>query len=172
MSLEAIEIGEGASERHASPFEAIRQVSEDGIEYWSARDLAEVLGYKTNYRNFKNAIQKATVACEGSGQPVEDHFAEARKMVVIGSGARREVDDVHLSRYACYLVVQNADPSKPIVALGQTYFAVQTRRQEQADELESLTEEQKRLYLRGQLSTHNRQLADAANQAGVVQPLD
>src|SRR5436305_446326 len=129
--------------RHPSPFEAIRQESQDGVEFWSARDLAEVLGYKTNYRNFKNAIQKAMVACEGSGQAVEDHFAEARKMVVIGSGARRELDDVHLSRYACYLVVQNADPSKPIVALGQTYFAVQTRRQEQADELAGLSEEQK-----------------------------
>lgn len=155
-----------------SLFEQIRGESEDGIEFWSARDLAEVLGYKTNYRNFKNAIAKAKVACETSGQPVADHFANTRKMVVIGSGAHREVDDVHLSRYACYLVVQNADPSKEVVALGQTYFAVQTRRQEETDELPDLTEEQKRLYLRGQLANHNRQLADAANLAGVVMAMD
>ena len=155
-----------------SPFEEIRQESEQGVEYWSARDLGEVLGYKTNYRNFKNAIYKAMAACENSGQEVEDHFAEARKMIRAGKGAQREIEDTHLSRYACYLVVQNADPSKPLVALGQTYFAVQTRRQEQADELAGLTEEQKRLYLRGQLSTHNKQLAEAANLAGVVRPID
>ncbi len=159
-------------EPHLSPFERIKQESDLGIEYWSARDLAEVLGYKTNYRNFKNAIQKAILACENSAQEVGDHFAESRKLITAGKGAQREIEDVHLSRYACYLVVQNADPSKPLVALGQTYFAVQTRRQEEADELAGLTEEQKRLYLRGQLSTHNRQLAAAANLAGVVQPLD
>jgi DNA-damage-inducible protein D len=156
----------------ASPFEQIRRESEEGFEYWSARDLGEVLGYKTNYRNFKSAIQRAMQACENSGQDVADHFAEARKLIRAGKGAQREIEDMHLSRYACYLVVQNADPSKEIVALGQTYFAVQTRRQEQADELAGLTEEQKRLYLRGQLATHNRQLADAANLAGVVQPVD
>jgi len=165
-------LGQDEGSPHASPFEQIRRESEEGYEYWSARDLAEVLGYRTNYRNFKKAIEKARVACQNSGQVVEDHFAQARKMVAIGSGAQREVEDVHLSRYACYLVVQNADPSKEIVALGQTYFAVQTRRQEEADELAELTEEQKRLYLRGQLVSHNRQLADAANLAGVVQGID
>src|SRR5205823_5605435 len=103
-------------------------------------------------------------ACATSGQVIEDHFAHLRKMVGIGSGAHREVEDVYLSRYACYLIVQNADPSKEIVALGQTYFAVQTRRQEQADQLADLTEAQKRLYLRGQLSDHNKQLAEAAHQ--------
>ena len=160
----------GASDK--SQFEQIRQVSEDGVEFWSARDLGEVLGYKTNYRNFKRALEKAMIACENSGQVVEDHFAQARKMIKLGTGAQREVEDMHLSRYACYLVIQNSDPTKEIVALGQTYFAVQTRRQEEADEMAGLTEAQKRLYLRGQLANHNRQLADAANLAGVVQAMD
>src|SRR5438094_8491695 len=102
-------------EVHSSPFEAIRSESEDGGEYWSARDLAEVLGYKTNYRNFKSAIQRAMIACEKSGQEIADHFAEARKMIQLGKGAQREVEDVNLSRYSCYLVVQNADPTKPLV---------------------------------------------------------
>ncbi len=93
-------------------------------------------------------------------------------MVEIGSGAKRKVSDVYMSRYGCYLVIQNSDPGKEIVALGQTYFAVQTRRQEQADELAGLTEEQKRLYLRAQLISHNRQLAETAYQAGVVQSSD
>jgi DNA-damage-inducible protein D len=167
-------LSEGAGEVTAprtSPFEQIRRVSQDGYEYWSARDLARVLGY-ARWDKFKNAIYKAQVACENSGQAVEDHFSQVGNMVQIGSGAQRRVEDYHLSRYACYLVVQNADPSKEIVALGQTYFAVQTRRQEQADELAGLTEEQKRLYLRSQLSSHNRQLADAAHLAGVVQAMD
>lgn len=162
----------GAGMPHVSPFETIRRVDEDGVEFWSGRDLGEVLGYKTNYRNFKNAIEKAKTACENSGQDVADHFAQVRKMIPTGKGARREVEDVHLSRYACYLIIQNADPSKEIVALGQTYFAVQTRRQEQADQLAALTEDQKRLYLRSQLADHNKQLAEAAQHAGVVQSQD
>jgi DNA-damage-inducible protein D len=155
----------------ASPFESIRKESEDGVEYWSARDLARILGY-ARWDKFKNAIQKAEIACENSGQAVEDHFSRVGNMVQIGSGAQRRIEDFRLSRYACYLVIQNADPSKEIVALGQTYFAVQTRRQEQADEIAGLTEEQKRLYLRGQLTSHNRQLAEAASMAGVVQGID
>src|SRR5690242_4576892 len=108
-------------------------------------------------------------ACEGSGQAVSDHFLEVRKMVTLGSGARRGIQDFHLSRYACYLVVQNGDASKPIVALGQTYFALQTRRAELAEEalLQGMSEDQQRLYIRGQLASHNRQLADAAHAAGV-----
>ena len=162
---------EGAEGRQ-SLFAQIRHETEEGGEYWSARDLAEVLGYKTNYRNFKNVIKKAQIACEGSGYAIEDHFVETRKMVAIGSGARREVEDMLLTRYACYLIVQNADPAKEVVALGQTYFAIQTQRQEEADELAGLNEAQKRLYLRGEMSRHNKQLAEAANQAGVVQPID
>jgi DNA-damage-inducible protein D len=154
-----------------SPFERIRHTTEEGAEYWSARDLAKILDY-TDYRNFVKVIRKAEIACTNSGQSVEDHFVDVNQMVEIGSGARRKIADVHLSRYACYLVIQNSDPSKEIVALGQTYFAVQTRRQEQADELAGPTEEQKRLYLRGQLVSHNRQLADTAYRAGVVQSMD
>ncbi len=154
-----------------SPFERIRRQDGDANEYWSARDLARLLGY-TEYNKFKNAITKAQTACENSGQPIADHFAQVSDMVQIGSGARRRVQDYHLSRYACYLIVQNADPSKGIVALGQTYFAVQTRRQEQADALDGLTKDQRRLYRRAQLSEHNRQLYDAAQDAGVIQPRD
>src|SRR5579863_1670118 len=129
---------------HLSPFEAIRRVSEEGHEYWSARELGKILGYATNYRNFKPAIDKAKEACQNSGQAVSDHFADVRNMISVGKGAKREVEDVYLSRYACYLLVENSNPSKPIVALGQTYFTVQTRRQELADELAALPEDQKR----------------------------
>jgi DNA-damage-inducible protein D len=157
---------------HISPFERIRQV-ESEREFWAARDLAEVLGY-TQWRNFEQAIGRAIRACRTSGQNPDDHFAETSKMVAIGSGARRNVKDYQLSRYACYLIIQNADPDKEIVALGQTYFAVQTRRQEIADAeiLEGLDEDQRRLYLRGQLADHNRQLSEAANQAGVITAQD
>ncbi len=157
---------------HVSPFEAIRKISEDGIEYWSARDLSKILGYATNYRNFKNALEKAKEACKNSGQAIPDHFADVRNMIETGKGAKRSVEDVHLSRYACYLTLQNADPSKPIVALGQSYFAVQTRRQEIADELAALPEDQKRLLRRSQMNIYNLQLAEAAQQAGVIEPLD
>lgn len=159
----------GAS--HASPFEDIRRESEDGGEFWSARGLAKVLDYN-DYRNFLKVVEKARIACENSGQPVQDHFVDVTDMVTIGSGAKRKIQDVYLSRYACYLVIQNADPAKEIVALGQTYFAVQTRRQEEADELASLDEAQKRLYLRGELTDHNRRLANTANMVGVVQSID
>lgn len=154
-----------------TPFEAIRQLDEAGNEYWSARDLARVLDY-TQWRNFKTALDKAKIACANSDQEVADHFASVSKMVQLGSGSRRKVEDYHLSRYGCYLVIQNADPTKEIVALGQTYFAVQTRRQEEADELAGLTEAQRRLFLRGELTGHNRQLADTARNAGVISSFD
>lgn len=112
-----------------SPFEQIRQVDEDDQAFWSARDLMPVLEY-TKWQNFKTVLLKAQIACENSGNDPSDHFIGASKMVAIGSDAKREVKDMHLSRYACYLVVQNADPAKAVIALGQTYFAVQTRRQE------------------------------------------
>src|SRR5436305_6333003 len=107
---------------HTPPFDAIRKEDEQGREYWSARELGKLLGYTTNYRNFQKAIDKAKVACEGSGQKVSDHIAHLRNMIPTGKGAKRPVEDDHLSRYACYLIVQNADSEKPIVALGQTYF--------------------------------------------------
>ncbi len=157
---------------HVSPFEQIRRQNEGGNEFWSARELAEVLGYSTNYRNFKKVIDKALLACENSGYDTADHFDDARMVIGAGNGAKRSVEDVHLSRYACYLIVQNADPGKEIVALGQTYFALQTRHAEVADEMAALSEEQKRLFLRGQIADHNRQLAAAANEAGVIEPAD
>ena len=157
---------------HISPFERIRQVEEER-EFWSARDLADVLGY-TQWRNFEQAISRAIRACRTSGQDPADHFADLSKMITIGKGGQRRVKDYQLSRYACYLIIQNADPEKEIVALGQTYFAVQTRRQEVADAeiLEGLNGNQRRLYLRGQLADHNRNLSEAANQAGVVTAQD
>jgi DNA-damage-inducible protein D len=157
---------------HVSPFESIRRSDEDGHEYWSARDLSKVLGY-TEWRNFKTAIEKAQVACANSNHEPSDHFVASNNMIETGKGAHREVEDVRLSRYACYLIVQNADPSKEIVALGQTYFAVQTRRAEMIeDELDGLTEDQKRLFVRAQLTEHNRLLATAASDAGVITSRD
>lgn len=160
-----------SGETESTPFEAIRQEDEAGNEFWSARDLAKVLDYG-EFRFFKNVIKKAETACENSGQVVADHIVQTHGMIATGKGARRRVEDYHLSRYACYLVIQNADPEKEIVALGQTYFAVQTRRQEEADELAGLTEAQRRLFLRGQLTDHNKQLADTAKGAGVVSGFD
>ena len=107
-------------------FEEMKKTSEQGIEYWSARELAKVLEY-SEYRHFKPVVEKAKEACNNSGQKIKDHFEDLLDMVKIGSGAVREIDDVMLSRYACYLIVQNASPDKEVVALGQTYFAVQTR---------------------------------------------
>ncbi len=104
-----------------------------GGEYWSSRDFAKVLGY-SDYRNFQSVIESARIACSNSGQRVEDHFGEVTDMIEIGKGGQRAVKTVMMSRYACYLAIQNADPSKEIVAHGQTYFAIQTRRQELSDE--------------------------------------
>jgi DNA-damage-inducible protein D len=156
-----------------SPFERIKQVDPDGNEFWSARDLLEILQY-ANYLKFKNVLLKAQIACENSGHDPSEHFYQAVKMIEIGHNAKRELEDMHLSRYACYLVVQNADPSKEVVALGQTYFAVQTRRQEVADEvaLAELTEDQRRLLLRQKVKQQNTDLASAAKGAGVITPQD
>ena len=154
--------------RHGSAFERIRKVNEAGNEYWESRDLAEVLEY-TQYRNFEAVVEKAKMACFNSGQRIEDHFADVSKMIEIGKGGRREVAVTLFSRYACYLIIQNADPSKEIVAQGQTYFAVQTRRQELADQS---VEEERRLVLREEIRRHNVQLADAAKGAGVIEPID
>ena len=153
---------------HASPFERIRKVNEAGNECWESRDLAEVLGY-TQYRNFEAVIEKAKLACFNSAHRIEDHFADVSKMIEIGKGGRREIKVTLLSRYACYLVIQNADPNKEIVAQGQTYFAIQTRRQELGDEQ---FEEERRILLREEMRHHNVQLADAAKDAGVIESID
>ncbi|NOT20110.1 MAG: DNA damage-inducible protein D [Sideroxydans sp.] len=161
-----------ANQYHAT-FEGARQVDEDGNEFWFARDLAPLLDYQ-QWRNFMLVIDKARQACEKSGRAVADHFADISKMVDIGSGAQREVADIRLSRYACYLIVQNGDPSKPVIANGQTYFAMQTRRQELNDDekFARLSEDEKRLAIRNELAEHNKQLAAAAKDAGVDTPLD
>lgn len=156
---------------HISPFEQIRKVSEEGTEYWSARDLAKILGY-TQYNKFTNVIEKAKEACRNSGQPVENHFTHTSEMVEIGSGAKRKFNTILLSRYACYLIIQNSDPTKPIVALGQTYFTVQTRRQEIADELALMSEDELRLLRRSQMNVYNTQLAAVAQHSGVIEPID
>ena len=155
-------------------FEQIKRLDENNNEFWTARDLSKVLEY-SEYRHFKPVIDKAKEACKNSGLKVADHFEDILGMVSIGSGAEREIEDVKLSRYASYLIVQNADPSKEIVALGQSYFAVQTRLQEiqQMQAFQQLkTEEEKRLFLRREMFEHNKQLAAAAKNAGVIEPLD
>lgn len=155
-------------------FESIKKINERGQEYWSARELAKVLGY-SEYRHFLPVISKAKEACINSGHKTSDHFEDILEMVQIGSGAERELDSIALSRYACYLIVQNADPSKEIVALGQTYFAVQTRKQEiiETKKYQELkTEEEKRLFLRKEMKEHNRLLSFTAKDAGVIEPID
>ena len=155
-------------------FETLKKKNESGGEYWSSRELGRTLGY-AEYRNFIPVIDKAMEACGKSGHNVPDHFVDSHEMVDIGSGAKREMQTAMLSRYACYLIVQNADPSKKIVALGQTYFAVQTRKQELIEQKaynQLATEDEKRIFLRNQLKTHNKKLAEAAKVAGVIEPVD
>jgi DNA-damage-inducible protein D len=156
------------TQQHHATFESIRHFDEAGNEYWLARELARVLEY-SQYRHFLPVLERAQEACRNSGQSVPDHMEDILTMVDIGSGAKREVEDVRLSRYACYLVVQNGDPSKPVIANGQTYFALQTRRQELADDKKfaQLSEDEKRLAIRNELAMHNKHLAAAAKEAGV-----
>lgn len=155
-------------------FESIKQIDEFGNEYWLARSLARVLGY-TDFRNFINVILKAKTACLNSNHAVSDHFVDINEMIELAKGATRNVESYQLSRYACYLIVQNADPEKEIVAQGQTYFAIQTRIAEvqQMQAYQSLTtEEEKRLFLREEMAKHNVQLAEAAKEAGVIESKD
>ena len=152
-------------------FEQIKHSNEIGQEYWSARELFTCLGY-LKWDKFLNVIDKAKEACKNSGIAVLDHFPRVGKMVQLGSGAARDIGDLNLTRYACYLIIQNADPAKETVALGQTYFAVQTNKQELLEKaFEALpNEDAKRVFLRKEMAEHNKQLADAARAAGVIQP--
>lgn len=162
------------SKNTSSIFDQIKQIDANGNEYWTARTLAKVLDY-TDFRNFLSVIEKAKEACINSKQQIEDHFVEFNEMVPIGSGAERGFFSFMLSRYACYLIVQNADPSKEVIANGQTYFAVQTRIQEikEMEGYNSLSsEDEKRLFLRNEMAMHNTKLAAAAKNAGVIQPID
>lgn len=154
-------------------FEDLRHVTADGGEYWSARELYPILEYSA-WQKFEPVIHKAMTACGNSDHAAEDHFTRTVKLIEAGKGAEREIEDYHLSRYACYLIVQNSDPSKPVIAAGQTYFAIQTRRQELSDDeaFQELSEEEKRLYLRNEMRAHNKQLVDAAKQSGVITELD
>jgi len=157
-----------------SVFEIIKQINQNGQEFWYARDFQNILGY-VKWDKFLSVLDKAKEACINSGQKIQDHFLHMEKMVDIGSGAQRKIDDIVLSRYACYLIVQNADPSKPVVALGQTYFAVQTRKQElieQSDYAALKNEDERRLFLRDQLKVHNKKLAGVAKEAGVITAFD
>ncbi len=158
-----------------SPFEKIKRISEDGYEYWSARDLYKLLGY-SEYRHFLPVIDKVKEALVSLNEDIENHIEDMLDMVKIGSGADRELESLKLSRFACYIAVQNADPSKPNVALGQAYFAIKTRQKELIEEeqerLIQSEEDSKRLLLREQMRKHNKQLAEAANDAGVKEPID
>jgi len=161
-----------ANTSHTSPFDSIRHTDEDSNEYWSARELYKILGY-SEWRNFNNVvIKRAMKACEESGHAVSDHFVRSYKMVALGSGSERKTEDILLSRYAAYLVVMNGDPKMTVVAMGQQYFAEQTRRQEITDERSGLHEDQLRLLRRSQMNIYNIQLAEAARNSGVVQPRD
>lgn len=144
-------------------FETIKKIDDNGREYWSSRELSEILEY-SDYRKFLRVIEKAKVACENSGEVIHNHFVHTDEMVTIGSGAERSVDTIYLSRYACYLIVQNSDPTKVVVAKGQTYFAIQTRRQEKTD---NLIEDNKRVFLREEMKKHNTSLMKTASTAGV-----
>ena len=144
-------------------FEKIKRYDENGAEYWSSRDLAKVLEY-VDYRNFIAVIEKAKRACENSGVVIHNHFVEANEMVKLGFGAEKAVETINLSRYACYLIVQNSDPTKVVIAKGQTYFAIQTRRQEKTD---GLIEDSSRVLLREEIKKHNTSLTKTATLAGV-----
>lgn len=145
-------------------FEEIKKINEYQSEYWLARQLAKILEY-ADYRNFEMVIKKAKESCKNSAQSIREHFVDITDMIEVGKTASREIKDIYLSRYACYLIMQNADPSKEIVAVGQTYFAIQTRRQEVQDQR---IEDQKRIFLREEMVAHNKHLAEAASQAGVT----
>ena len=151
----------------AKDFESIKKVTPEGVEYWEARELMSLLGY-TDWKNFIKVIDRAQAACTISGQTNEDHFAGVGKMIILAKNtpkqAERKIDDFQLSRYACYLIAQNGDPRKQEIALAQTYFAIQTRYQEIAKQLESA---EKRLFIRGEVSSQNKRLFKTARASGV-----
>lgn len=145
-------------------FESIKKIDENGIEYWEARELLPILGYQ-NWQKAEEVIARAVRACINSWQDADNHFNRTVKMVQIGSNTVRQIRDYKLDRYACYLIAQNGDPKKPEIALAQTYFAIQTRRQEI---FEQLPDTSKRLFIRNEVSDHNKKLFRTAKQAGVT----
>ena len=161
-------ISSNSNNNYHSPFESIKQIDNDGNEYWFARDLQEVLEY-SEWRNFSKIIEKAKNACETSGHRVQSEFVDTNKLVDVGANLQRSIQDIVLSRYACYLIAMNGDPRKEVIALAQTYFAVKTHEQEQ---LELQKEDSLRLQIRQDIKEHNISLAEAANQAGIKEPRD
>lgn len=148
-------------------FEDIKHIDNNGNEYWYARELQNILEY-TQWRRFENVINKAKIACKNSNIKVDDHFANVGKMVDIGSNTKRITKDYRLTRYACYLIAQNGDSRKEVIALAQTYFAIQTRKQELSEkEYNELTEDEKRLYRRNQARKGNYNLNKTAVKSGV-----
>ncbi len=152
-------------------FEDIKHIDENGMEFWYARELQTILGY-TKWDNFKKVISKAMVSCENAGISTSDCFTDIGKPIISGKGKVEYIEDYMLTRYACYLIAQNGDPRKSVISLAQTYFAVQTRRQELQDNFEQLSEDQRRLAIRQELKSHNVSLAEAAKSAGVESPQD
>ncbi len=159
-------MGSRLTKKTKETFEEIKRVDEFGKEWWNSRKLAKILTY-ADYRYFLDVMRKAWSACANSGIDPNDHFVVITEMVSIGSNAERQVDSVNLSRYACYLTVQNADPNKTIVAQAQTYFAIQTRRAEKFLDKPFTQEEEKRMMLRSEMKEHNKRLFSAAKEAGV-----
>lgn len=152
-------------------FESIKHINEEGQEFWYARELQRVLEY-SEWRNFANIIDKAETACTSSGFIVADHFVDVNKTIDMPKGAHKDIEDVMLSRYACYLIVMNGDPRKEVIAVGQTYFAVKTRQQELIENYEELSEDAKRLAIRNEMIAHNKSLAEAAQMSGITDPID
>lgn len=148
-------------------FEDIKRIRPDGSEYWAARELAPVLDY-AKWENFYKVIKRAMIACENSGRSTSECFPEVRKTSPMPNGGVKDILDYELSRYACYLIVQNGDPRKEVIALGQTYFAIQTYRQEVADRFNQLDEDSRRLVVRGDIKQWNQLLAETARNAGVI----
>lgn len=148
-------------------FENIKHIDENGIEFWYARELQEVLDY-SQWRRFEETIERAKIASKTTGNPIGEHFANVGKTLPMPNGAERTISDYKLSRYACYLIVQNGDPRKEVIALGQSYFAIKTRQQELQDDFERLSEDQKRIAIRDEIKHHNKSLSQAASSAGVT----
>jgi DNA-damage-inducible protein D len=163
-----------AIEALLAAFESAKHIDEDGVEFWLARELSRLLGYK-RWENFETAIGRAQIACANVGEEISDHFREVTNMIEVGKGAKREHKDYELTRFAAYLIALNGDPAKDEIAAAQTYFAVQTRRQELTDIAEAqpaLTEDERRVLIRDEMKEHNKSLASAAKAHGVKKPVE
>lgn len=154
------------SDYNETLFESIKHINEYEQEFWYARELQTALEY-AEWRNFSKVIERAVTACKNSDNAVSEHFVEVNKSSPTPQGGERLINDFMLSRYACYLIVQNGDPRKEVIALGQTYFAVKTRQQELIEDYEQLSEDKKRLAIRQEMIEHNKKLVEAAKDAGV-----